>query len=448
MKSILIIDDEVMMLDILKKIFIKEKFEIFETDNAEDGWELLCKHQPEMMIIDYQLPKMNGLDFLKQVRNAQNLTPALMITAHGNISNAVKAIKLGAVDFLTKPFDNQELVTIVKNTLDTDFEGFSLIPKSRVNNNAITDTLIGNSPAFKKVINDLLLVATNEVNVIIEGETGTGKELFAKIVHDQSNRYKNDFIPIDCGSIPDHLFESELFGHRRGSFTGATYERKGKFEEAQYGTIFFDEINNLPLHMQAKLLRSIENKSICKVGNNKYENVDIRIIAASNRNIEDDVAKGAFRDDLYYRLSEFKIDIPPLKERKDDIPLLANFFITKLNPQLKKNISSFSMKAIDKLINYSWPGNVRELKNVIVQAMLRSNSTIIKNKDIYLSNIITKEKYSGHSLDKVTEEAEKIAIIKAIQAANGNKSLASELLEISRRQLYRKMFKYNIDETK
>ncbi len=444
MKRVLVVDDDVMMRQILDKILTRENYRVFEADSAETGWKSICADQPDFVVIDYQLPKMNGVDFLEEMRKKNNLTPAMVISAHGSITCAVKAMKLGAVDFVEKPFDNNYVIDRINKTLEGDPEVLELKTRADVDNNLMSDQLIGKSKIFKEAIKELILVADTNINVIIEGETGSGKELFAKMIHDQSSRYRNDFIPIDCGSIPTHLFESELFGHRRGAFTGATYERKGKFEEAQYGTIFFDEINNLPFDMQAKLLRSIENKSICKVGNNKYEPVDTRILAASNRKIELDVKDGSFRKDLYYRLSEFKINVPPLRERKDDIPLLANYFLGKVNVEMKMNVHGISEKAMEKLMGYRWPGNIRELKNVVSQAVLRANSGVIKEDNIHLCTIDLEDVEAGHSLTKKTEGLEKQAIMDAMNVANGNKTLAAKLLGISRRQLYRKVVKYEI----
>ncbi|RLC49906.1 MAG: DNA-binding response regulator [Candidatus Cloacimonadota bacterium] len=444
MEKILIVDDEKHMRLILSKILQNEGYQTFQAEDGHKAMVEIKQNNPQLVLLDYKLPDINGDKLLEKIKKYDNTIIVIMLTAFGDIKKAVTSMKLGAYDYLTKPFNNEEIIL----TIQKAFQNLHLKTEVKYLKKKLERTeeyveIIGESVQIKKVIEQIDLVATSDISVFLEGETGTGKELAAHLIHKKSVRREFPFVAVDCGAIPETLFESEMFGHEKGAFTGAVSVRIGKFEQANGGTLFLDEITNLPLTMQAKLLRSIQEKKIMRLGGRQQIDVDVRIIAASNRNIAEFVRTGEFRSDLFYRLNEFKIELPSLRERKDDIPLLADYFLKKMNKSLKKNIQGFTPKTMNELLNYHWPGNIRELKNIIKRAALIAQDDYIQPEHLFFTNIqsesepLFKENFSWENISKEVRHTKLKAIEQAIKNANGNKTLAAKQLGISRNQLYR-----------
>ena len=445
-KKILLVDDEKDLQNILSKILLTSGYKVICAEDGNMAIKYFEMEKPDLVILDFRLPDINGFEVLEKLKSIQNEVMIIMLTAHGNIKHAVQAMKMGAYDYLTKPFDNDELLLV----LEKAFEKLSLrkevkrLQKKLFEYSDLKNSM-GESSAIKKVLEMVDVVAPTDITVLLEGKTGTGKEWIAKLIHRKSERSKKPFIAVDCGAIPESLFESELFGYEKGAFTGAFRSRKGKFELADQGTLFLDEINNLPLGLQAKFLRVLEERSQVRLGSKNPIKVDVRLIVASNREIIEKVGSGNFRDDLFYRLCEFKINIPTLKERIDDIPILTKYFITEANKKFKKKIKGLSDKALMKIFDYRWPGNIREMRNVITRAVLLAKTDYIQPKELEF-HIITNsnEQYDDLELSKRLEKVELQTIKTALNFCKGNKSESARKLGISKRQLYRKLEKYNI----
>ncbi|MBN1327496.1 MAG: sigma-54-dependent Fis family transcriptional regulator, partial [Candidatus Cloacimonetes bacterium] len=348
---------------------------------------------------------------------------------------------LGAHDFFSKPFARNEIMRVINN----------ITAGPQIRQDQFTDLreMMGNSEPVRRVLADIERIFDRNITVFLEGETGTGKELFARLIHDRSSRRSHPFIAVDCGAIPDNLFESELFGHTRGAFTNAIAAKKGKFEIADGGTVFLDEINSLPLHLQPKFLRVLQENEFQKLGAEKSQKIDVRIIAASNNDIYEDVRNGNFREDLFYRIHEYKIDLPTLRQRKDDIMTIAAYFLKEFNAEFAKKITGFSREAVDLLENYGWPGNIRELKNVVKSAVLLTDNDQIGQDHLILKNI--RKNNESHCddeeddiFDKFTLKTEEEIIRKALQKTRYNKTEAAKLLGISRSHLYKKLEKFDI----
>ena len=450
MEKILIVDDEKNMRLILNKILSKEGYEIYQAENGNQALKEVKKSSPDLVLLDLKLPDINGIEVLEKIKQHDNSIIVIILTAYGDIKNAVEAMKLGAYDYLKKPFDNEEMILVIKKALDNlRLSREVKLLRDRLDEKISIKEMMGESVPIRKVLKMVEMVAPTNMTVFLEGKTGTGKELISRLIHQKSNRRNKPFIAVDCGAIPESLFESELFGYEKGAFTGAVSTHIGKFEQANKGTLFLDEINNLPLNLQSKFLRAIEEKTIQRLGGKGAIQIDVRIIVASNINIIEEVNKKTFRDDLFYRLNEFKIDIPTLKERKDDIPTLSNYFLKEANLEMKKNILGISKDAMSALISYNWLGNVRELKNVIKRAVLLShNGYITKDNLILLSSnsVSGREEWNfknlikdGKTLDKMIEKFEIEIIIEILKETNGNKTKAAKMLGLSRYTLYRKL---------
>ncbi|MCD4819132.1 MAG: sigma-54 dependent transcriptional regulator [Candidatus Cloacimonetes bacterium] len=435
-KKILIIDDDKLVGLTLQKLF--KKNENYITKYVINGKQGICEvenNPPHLVLLDFQLPDMNGFQILKRIKQIDESIIVIMITSFGEVRKAVTAIKLGAYDFFTKPFDKEEIIKVAQNALK--------VINTSENQEIDIQKMMGNSEALQNMLKFIKRVSKTDISVFLEGETGTGKELFSRMIHKSSNRSEFPFITVDCGSIPETLFESELFGHKKGAFTGAMNDKKGKFELANKGTLFLDEINSLPLSMQPKFLRALQEKEIQRLGDENPIKIDIRIIAASNKNIYEDVRTEKFREDLFYRIHEFKIDLPTLNERKTDIPVIANFFLQEITKQYDRKINAFSGDAMNLLLNYPWPGNIRELKNVIKSAVLLTDSDIIEPDHLILKNIRTSDT-EDLLLENFTAKAEIKIIKRALKKANNNKSDAAGFLGISRSQFYKKLEKFKI----
>jgi two-component system response regulator AtoC len=463
MEYILVVDDNKNMQFILTNILHEKGYEVCCVGNGNKAITEIKNKIPDLVLLDIRLPGKNGIEVLEKLRELDKELLVIMITAYGDVKSAVKAIKLGAYDYVTKPFDNEELLNIIKNALKTKNLSEEIkILKRKLYDQTEIKKVMGDSPQINKVIKQVNLVSPTNISVIIEGKSGTGKEVIANMIHQRSQRNGRPFIAVDCGAIPDTLVESELFGYEKGAFTGAIISRKGEFELADGGTLFLDEISNLPIGAQAKLLRVIQERKLRRVGGTKSIKIDVRIIVATNINLADSVGEGKFRDDLYHRISEFIIILPLLRERKDDIPILAREFLAEANKELGKNIEGFSPEAIMKLLDYEWPGNVRELKHIIKKAVLLSEKDNIKpeilefdtaQKSSFIQNelsinYIQKILYEGCSLSdiisNINQETERKIIKEILVEVKYNKSKAAKILGIDRNTLYSKIRKLNI----
>ena len=454
MEKILIVDDEKNMRMILSKILKNAGYEIYQAESGKQALREVKKSSPDLVLLDLKLPDINGIEVLEKIKQHDNSIIVIMLTAYGDIKNAVEAMKLGAYDYLKKPFDNEEMILVIEKALENlRLSREVKLLRDRLDEKISIKEMMGESAQIRKVIKLVEQVASTNMSVFLEGKTGTGKELIARMIHQKSHRKDGPFIAVDCGAIPESLFESELFGHEKGAFTDAISTHIGKFEQANGGTLFLDEINNLPLNLQPKFLRALEEKAIQRLGGKGVRQIDVRIVIASSMNIVDKMGKGEFRDDLFYRLSEFKIDIPSLWQRKDDIPTIANYFLKRACIEMKKNINGFTTEAMNSLIDYQWPGNVRELKNVVKRAVLLAQDDYIKKEhlifitfdkrvdefDIISSKINEQLRNSDTSLQSILEKVEIDILKKALKISDGKKTKAAKMLGLSRYTLYRKL---------
>lgn len=442
MEKILIVDDNEILRFTLTELLEESGFECTAVEDGSVALNEIKEHHYGLVILDMRLPGMNGLEILKKIKESDPSLPVIMLTAFGDIKTAVECMKQGAQDFITKPFDNDAMILTIKKTLELKYLNQEVnILRKKLDENYRGGEVIGESEVMKKVFEQVDIVAPTNLSVLIEGESGTGKEVIACLIHSSSDRKDKHFIAVDCGAIPESLIESELFGHEKGAFTDAKNAKEGKFELAHEGTIFLDEITNLSDSNQIKLLRVLQERKVTRLGAKKAIKLDIRIIAATNIKLAEAVNNQRFRQDLYYRLNEFHLELPPLRERKDDISLFVEHFINDANKELNRNVKQMSDKIMEKLINHTWHGNVRELRNVIRRAVLLSKEEVITALDIPNEiNYQTSASLSGpSSISGITKEIEKDMILKAIQEANGNKSKAATILNMNERTFYRKI---------
>ncbi|MBW7889382.1 MAG: sigma-54-dependent Fis family transcriptional regulator, partial [Bacteroidetes bacterium] len=381
--SILIVDDELIVRDSLSKWFIQDGYKVDSAEDANHALKQMENGPWDVIILDIKMPGMDGLELLKRLREIDSSAQIIMATAFASVESAVQALKDGAYDYCTKPIDPDHLSHLVTNAIrqkKLTTENQQL--REHLSEIQFSTEFVGESPPIKRVLDLATTVAKTDTTVMIRGESGTGKELIARTIHANSTRRYFPIIAVNCGAVPETLLESELFGHERGAFTGAQYRRKGKFEMADGGTIFLDEIGTISPKMQVELLRVIESKQFTRVGGNETIHSDFRIIAATNRNLEAAIKEGSFREDLYYRLNVFSISVPPLRERKSDIPILTQFFVQKYAKAMNKPVKEISPEAMDLMIRYDWPGNVRELENVIERAMVLAEPPTIRKTDL------------------------------------------------------------------
>jgi two-component system nitrogen regulation response regulator NtrX len=441
--NILIVDDEKGILDTLSGILEDEGYKIFTSEDAENALKILEKEEIDLIFLDVWLPKMSGIEAIKKIKEKDSEIPVIMISGHGNVEIAVQAIKLGAFDFLEKPLAMERIILTTERALQfkhLERENIKLLSSIKTRYE-----LVGSSSAMKKIKNQIELVAKGDSRVLILGESGTGKELVARAIHSLSHRSKGSFVEVNCAAIPQELIESELFGHEKGAFTGAIDKKIGKFELANGGTLFLDEIGDMSLLTQAKLLRVIETQKFQRVGGTKDITVDVRIISATNKDLAEEIKKGNFREDLYYRLNVVPIYIPALRERKEDIPELVNYFIDEFNREKgwkKKTIDASAMKL---LMNYDWPGNVRELRNAIERLMIMTGTDItVSAEHIENAGIIKKIKkdedyFTYTSLRDAREAFERDFILKKLKENNWNMTKTAEIIGIERSNLYKKI---------
>jgi len=457
--KILIIEDNETMRDAMAAIIGKMGHEFDSAKNGNDGLQLLENSSYDLVVTDYKMEGMDGLEVLKQVKQKFPLTEVLIITAFGTIELAVEAMKLGAVDFITKPFSHEEFKLKIERILERIKEKKELARLSD-ENIYLRDELeeqfnygeiIGKSKPMQEVYRTLEKVAPTDSSVLIYGESGTGKELIARAIHKLSPRKDKPFIRVNCGALVETLLESELFGHEKGAFTGAVKRKKGRFELAHQGSIFLDEIGDISANMQLKLLRVLQEKEFERVGSEETIHVDVRIMAATNKNLSELVQQDKFREDLYYRLHIIPIYLPPLRERKEDIPLLVNHFLKKLTSELNKPAKQITESVMERFISYHWPGNIRELENVLERAVVLCDREFIDIKDLPILNSAASEKLPSDVLDRfrlnlndTLAAIEKQLIERAMNEKAGNKSQAAKLLGIQTSLLYYKLEKYGM----
>jgi len=455
---ILVVDDELSMREFLEVLLERDGYQVSSAENGRSAISLLETMDFDLLLCDIRLGDITGLEVLRAAKQKNPNTIVIMISAYATTETAVEAMNIGAYDYVPKPFDKDEL----RQTIAKALELKTLEHEKEIIDDELKQTIhfgkiIGNSPSMLQIYNMIRQVAETNTNILVTGESGTGKELIAQAIHAQSDRRDKPFVVINCGGIPETLMESELFGHKKGAFTGATSDKKGLFEVADKGTIFLDEIGELDTPIQVKMLRVIQEKVFKAVGGNEDVSVDIRIISATNKNLEDEVIAGRFREDLFYRLNVIEIRIPPLRERKGDLRILAQHFLEKYAREMGKGITKISSYAIDMLNKYDFPGNIRELENLIERSVALSSTNIILPDSLALSlhkrrwierpddrRFDLDEVAKGVSLDEILADIEKAYLKKALESSAGNKNRAAELLNISYRSLRHRLNKLEI----
>ena len=461
-ERILIAEDEPSMRKNLNDLLTSEGFTVEEAADGEEAARKIDELNPGIILLDINLPKKDGLQVLRELKEKNLKSPVIVLTAYGTSEKAIEAMKLGAFEYLEKPFDLDEFLFTIKkavefiNTLNEFYSAAGKSAMVNIVNSEPTDYLIGRSSKMQEIFKLVGKVALSDATVLIQGESGTGKELIADAIQRHSLRYNKPYVKVNCGALTESLLESEIFGHEKGAFTGAAVQRRGKFEMAESGTIFLDEINNMPQSLQIKLLRVLQNQPFYRVGSESPININVRIIAASNIDVEEAVTKGLLRNDLFYRLNVVRINIPPLKSRTEDIPYLINYFLSKYKKDGSVIIADETMKL---LMEYSWPGNIRELENIIQRATVLSRSGVISPEHLpvqitesnpvqisepTLTSLFERVLHENKSFKEITGEVENMLILSALKKSDGNRTKAAQLLKIHRRLLYTKMKEYNI----
>ena len=457
---ILIVDENEDIIDFLVRIVRSEGFKVLTANKRETALALIGSEKPDLMLLDNNMENMDGMELLCRAKVISQDLPVILLSNHGDTHGAVMAIKAGAYDYLTKPFQSNELMQVIhqayeERTLGRKVKNLS----SKLREMKSLKETMGPSDEVVRINSEVNRVAESDFTVVIIGETGSGKELIARAIHEASPRSKAPFIPVDCGAIPETLLESELFGHERGAFTGAEVQKPGKFELAQGGTLFLDEISNMPLGSQAKLLRVIQEKKVYRVGGTKPISVNVRLLVASNQDLHVLTESDSFRRDLFYRLNEFSIGVPPLRERKEDIPYLAKRFLDLANIELKKNVKGFSESALNVMFNYPWPGNVRQLRSTIRRAALLADE-LITEKHLDLKRVpvpglaftprVEGTPWKGLSLKEIVDQSttavEREVLTQVLRNTGGNKAKAARLLKMDYKTIHVKLRKLGISE--
>ena len=453
---ILVADDEQSMREFLNIMLEKEGYKVSLASNGEEVVKLIDSDLFDLVLLDIRMPKLDGISALKKIKAIAPETIVIMITAYASADTAIKAMKEGAYDYITKPFKVEEIKLIIKNALEKkNLQKENVLLRQVVRDRFHFGNIIGQSSKMVSLYDLLEKVSPTKTNILITGESGTGKELVAKAIHYNSPRKEKPFVTLNCGAIPETLIESELFGHMKGAFTDAIATKKGLFEVADEGTLFLDEISELPLLMQVKLLRVLQDREFKRVGGTEDIRVDVRIISATNKDLEEGVKEKRFREDLFYRLNVIQIRLPSLRERKEDIPLLASHFLKKYSEELNKNISKISSEALQMLLNYEYPGNVRELQNIIERAVALESSQELtpNNLNSYLSESPLLKKGAvdieipneGIDMEKMVEDLERALLLKALDKTKGIKKKAAELLHINFRSMRYRLEKYGLN---
>jgi len=447
----MVVDDDIQMCNALQETFKRTPHSFSIAHNGAEALDLLEKREFDLVISDLRMPKVDGLELLKRARKITNDLLFIMLTAHGTVDNAVSAMKEGAFDFITKPFSQKTLLA----SIDRAFNYAETKEPAKVGE---TDTgsarLVGEDPKIKELLSFAQEIASSKSTVLLNGKSGTGKEVLARFIHENSTRKDKAFVAVNCAALPESLLESELFGHEKGAFTGAAYRKTGKFEMANHGTLLLDEIGEMDTPLQAKLLRVIQEQEVDMVGGEAPIPVDIRIIATTNRNLQEEVREGRFREDLYYRLNVIPICLPMLKERSSDITVLSEHFIKKYNRENAKNIKGVSSEGLEVLRKYNWPGNVRELENIIERAVVLCRDDFLKPSHLFLHGMFgelasesKKSKDTESFVGKSLPEVEKEVILKTLEKLDGNRTHTARVLGISIRTLRNKLHEYEVLET-
>jgi len=451
--KVLVVDDEQAICKLLSRLMEQEGCKVLVANNGFDALRLIESELPKILFTDFRMPGMDGIELMTKAKGLDPDLPVILITAYADVPGAVNAIKKGAHDYIAKPFDHLEIVRVLHRALaERKLKRQVKRLSGQLQEKLSLRQSMGPSKAIECLISDVRQVAESDFTVVIQGETGSGKELVSRAIHNVSCRSGSPFVAIDCGAIPETLLESELFGHEKGAFTGALFQKPGKFEMAKGGTLLLDEISNLPLNSQVVLLRVLQEKKAFRVGGHKSYNVDIRLLAASNQPLETVVESGSFRQDLFYRLNEFSIRIPPLRERPDDIPYLANRFLKITNSELVKDVKGFSESATDILLAYKWPGNVRQLRSTVRRAVLLADD-IITDKHLDINRAPVSERSSSPKMTKILQEdfsykdilhqqivaLEREMISQALEHTGGNKAKAARLLRIDYKTIHTKV---------
>ena len=460
---ILLVEDDVVFSKMLSRFLERNGYDVIGCYSLEEAEKNLTP-AIKMIFTDLRLPDGDGINFLKQVKDILPNLPVVVMTSYAEVSTAVEAMKLGAFDYISKPFQQEDVLNVIKNAQNTVFSTpkpetvETAAPLSKTDHSSpakmikapkVTEEnpfIEGVSPASKKLSKFINLVAPTDMSVLIMGESGTGKEVVAKLIHLKSERRNKPFIAVDCGAIPKEIASSEFFGHIKGSFTGAITDKKGHFEEANGGTIFLDEVGNLSYENQIQLLRALQERRIKPIGSSKEIEVDIRVLAATNEDLLEAVNKGDFREDLYHRLNEFAIKVPSLSERKDDLMIFGSYFLEKANEKLHKNVQGFTERAVQKMLNYNWGGNLRELSNVVKRATLLTTTDYISENELPDFVMSETRHFPTERFSFSTKENERELIIGALHETNNNKTEAAKLLGFTRKTLYNKLKAYNIEE--
>jgi two-component system response regulator AtoC len=453
MRTILVIDDEKNMCHMLKKILENAGYNVDTSFKSSEGLQKILQFKYDFILCDMKMPDIDGIGILKQIQNIIKDTVIIMMSAYGTINLAIEAVKLGAFDFISKPFKPDEILIVLEKALEKiELKKENTKLKKQINdieNKYKFENIIAKSKEMQSIFKLLHKISDYNTTVLISGESGTGKELIAKAIYFNSNRNKKSIIPVNCGGIPENLLESELFGYKKGAFTGADKDKKGLFEEADKGIIFLDEIGEMPLSLQVKLLRVLQENEIHPLGAPKAKKIDVRILAATSKDLQHQVSLGEFREDLFYRLNIMPIKLPHIRNKLEDIPLLCNFFIKRYNEKYNKDIHEVSSKGLTKLFNYHWPGNIRELENTIERAVILSEDSVLGPDILHIEQGARKKgkrviNYSGFSLKQAKKDLEKTMILTALEKTNGNRTQSSKLLEISHPSLLAKMKQYKI----
>ncbi len=451
--AVLVVDDEQDILRAIKMILEYAGYKVLTADNGFDALDMESRESPDIVLLDIKMPEMDGLEVLEKIKKRRAELPVVVLSGHGTIQTAVDALKLGAYDFLEKPPQRDRILKTIENALKEQ----ELQQEVKYLRTQISEKykMIGKSPAHKEILDAVQKVAGTNAAVLITGESGVGKELVARRIHNLSRRKNKPFIQVNCAAIPGDLIENELFGHEKGAYTGAGTRKIGKFEAADKGTIFLDEIGDMALSVQAKVLRALQEKEFQRVGGNEILHTDVRVISATNKNLPDEISKGTFREDLYFRLNVVPIHCPPLRRKKEDIPLLVNHFVNQFARENGIKPKTIAPDAVKMLQDYDWPGNIRELKNFIERLLIMSPRNTVKPKDISFDTHSFKHKedetdnlMAKPTLQEFKDAAEREYILKKLNENNWNIKAAAENIDTPRSNLYKKMKQYGIDPSK
>jgi DNA-binding NtrC family response regulator len=455
-EQILVVEDEKGMRQYLEKLLIRNNYEVVLTANGQEAIDFVKTDIPDLILTDIKMPKMDGIEFLEKVKKIYAQIPVVMMTAHGTMENAIKAMKLGAYDYVNKPFDIDEILIVIDKALERKrLEDENQVLRQELKNSYTFEDIVSKSERMKNIFETIKSIADAKTHILIQGETGTGKELVARAIHHLGLKKDMPFVPVDCAALTESLLESELFGHVKGAFTGATQDKQGLFEMANGGTVFLDEIGHISMDIQAKLLRFLQDGVIKRVGDVKSKKVDVRLIAAANEDLQEAVKNGSFREDLFFRINVVMIEIPSLRERKEDIPLLLEHFIEKYNHIEKKQLEGISEDAMNILMNYDWPGNVREVENFVHRAVVIKKTPLVFPKDIPINmskvsmaekrDVVERTMDFAKAKKNAVEVFEKRFLIDMLKRFEGNVSHIAREVNLDRRNLQRKFKTYGIN---